>query len=167
MDATPKWLGYITEDILIHFIISNILPPSNFILKSYAWPFNSIRENNFLLFLPVCIWIKPFTISSVWWRVQSQFPTLSTMSSSTRHEDTCTSQQLHDLCQPGSTYTGPRNTLEINATSYKRDNIISALSLASMPSQDQKGKKCLGQNLLHEYFSLVFPEWRTAVSTAC
>lgn len=110
--------------------------PLNFTLMSYTDLLNSIRVNNFLLFLPVCIWIMPFTISSVWSTVQSHFPTLNTVSFSSQHEGACTSQWLHDLCQSESTCTGPKNTLEINATIYKGDNIISAPSPASMPSQE-------------------------------
>lgn len=53
--------------------------PLNFTLMSYTDLLNSIRVNNFLLFLPVCIWIMPFTISSVWSTVQSHFPTLNTV----------------------------------------------------------------------------------------
>lgn len=30
MAATPKWVGHITQEILVHYIIPNILPPPKF-----------------------------------------------------------------------------------------------------------------------------------------
>lgn len=50
MVATPKWLGHIIQEILICYIIPNILPPSKFYTKELHRAFKKHQSKQFLAF---------------------------------------------------------------------------------------------------------------------
>lgn len=82
MAATPKWLGCITEDILIHCIIPNILPASKFYTEELHRAFQQHLSDPIFSFF----YLSAFGLSP------SQFPVLGLQSNlSSLHRASCLS----------------------------------------------------------------------------
>lgn len=136
MVATPKWLGHIIQEILIRYIIPNILPPSKFYTEELHRAFKKHQSEQFPAF-STCLHLdsalhhfqglvyNPISFSYIKHHVFQHTPW----------------GRLYQSAAPWPLsvwiYLHGAKERSGNKCIYKGDNIISALSPGSMSSQDQ------------------------------